>query len=630
MKEIPKLESKVIKVNNDEHLTTVFKREKFELNAIPTNCIFDKTLPGLGATYSEIKAKRHSIIIEPNVPVILGKAEKDNRLLAVYEDCREEEIESYLLNSNIKYKKILCTPEGYLKVKKAADKRRVNLYKDYFCLYDECEKITQDIDYRDAISLPINDFFLYTGKAFVSATPLKLRNPNFAQQNFYILKVKPNYDYKKTITLITTNNYENSIIKLLEDMKDRECICVFMNSTNGINKLINHLEQKGISNYKAFSSKKSEVKFKERAISQSYEKLNLPLAKYNFFTSRFFSAVDIHSVKKPDIIIVTDLTEARHSRIDPFTNTIQIYGRFRDKFDNGEKFNSLTHITNYTDLEKRLNEEDIESYISTAHKNYTQLKEQIEQTENRGKKEALQDDLTKSVYNRFIDDDGNINYFKIDNFFDDERVKGYYFNPFAFLEAYKETEHFDIIHIDNIDTVSDKDKLSYKKQDSRLKRRKFLIQRLDDIYRSNRYTPQQLELAKADFLNIGDYKVQDETRYAIDAYERLGYEAIEQVDFKKTSIDKLLEKARKTEEESKMFSSDVKKAIIAKFKENTIYDRTELFEGFEEIFRKYGITQKVGLTLIKRYYLAKELKGKDDKGKDDKPKIKLDFFAPEI
>ena len=43
------------------------------LPQIEANTILCKTLTGLGATYSEIKSKRHSIISVPNVPPIVGK-----------------------------------------------------------------------------------------------------------------------------------------------------------------------------------------------------------------------------------------------------------------------------------------------------------------------------------------------------------------------------------------------------------------------------------------------------------------------------------------------------------------------------------------------------------------------------
>jgi hypothetical protein len=83
------LETRFIEINEKEHLTDVFKREQYSQNYIPANCILDKTLPALGATYSEIIAKRNSIIIEPNIPVIDGKVNDHTYLLGVYEGCKE-------------------------------------------------------------------------------------------------------------------------------------------------------------------------------------------------------------------------------------------------------------------------------------------------------------------------------------------------------------------------------------------------------------------------------------------------------------------------------------------------------------------------------------------------------------
>jgi hypothetical protein len=176
------LETKYLKIDEGKYLSDAYYEDGTIFNLIPTNCIFDKTLPGLGATYSEIeieanrksnkKSTRNSIIIEPNIPVIVGKVSNNKDLLGVYEGCKDLKIKNYLLNPKIVHKKILCTPEGYMRVKRIALYNEIDLYKDYFCLYDECEKITQDIDYRDQISLPMNDFFLFENKAFVSATPL--------------------------------------------------------------------------------------------------------------------------------------------------------------------------------------------------------------------------------------------------------------------------------------------------------------------------------------------------------------------------------------------------------------------------------------------------------------------------
>ena len=66
------METTYIEIDSpDKHLSDV-------LEEIPSNVILYKTLTGIGATYSEIKAQRHSIIIEPNVPVIIGKCNSAN------------------------------------------------------------------------------------------------------------------------------------------------------------------------------------------------------------------------------------------------------------------------------------------------------------------------------------------------------------------------------------------------------------------------------------------------------------------------------------------------------------------------------------------------------------------------
>jgi len=214
---------------------------------IPTNVILKKTLPGLGATHGEIKARRHSIIIEPNVPVILGKTKGKSELLAVWEDRTTAEIKDYLKDRTIQYKKLLTTPEGFKKIKDvcAARDLEIDIYNFFFCLFDECEKIVQDIDYRTSISQPINDFFLFANKAFVSATPIKMAHPEFTNQGFKIFKVRPQYNYKKDIDLIITDNYEMEVLLKIKEFNtnNSNCVCVFLNKTDSIDKIVYTLAQ---------------------------------------------------------------------------------------------------------------------------------------------------------------------------------------------------------------------------------------------------------------------------------------------------------------------------------------------------------------------------------------------------
>ena len=226
-------------INKGEWLLDALKRIGYDM--IPTNSILDKTLTGLGATHSEIHSKRNSIIIEPNVPVILGKLDENENLEAVYEKCEPYTIKKYL-QMDIPFKKILTTPESFHKIRDAASSLGIDIYKEYFCLFDECEKVTQDIDYRRKIAQPIYDFFQFENKALVSATPLPISHPELEKQEFQKIKITPSYDYKKNLELIVTNSYYKRLRKVLDGLKDGKHICIFFNVTDGINELINNLK----------------------------------------------------------------------------------------------------------------------------------------------------------------------------------------------------------------------------------------------------------------------------------------------------------------------------------------------------------------------------------------------------
>lgn len=334
-------------IERNETLVEAFAREG--IKEIETNVIIDKTLTGIGATYWELHlAKRPSIIIEPNVPVIIGKAEKVDNSLAVYALCTKTQVKNFLKNKSITNKKLLTTPEGFEKIRKAARELGIDIYKEFFCLFDECEKITQDVDYRPRISQPINDFFKFERKAMVSATPLEMRHPELEHQNFKIWKVTPNFDYKKNMTLIVTRSFNRTMTgRLRELIKNSQCLCVFFNSTTGINKVITNLLNNNLikeEDYKVFCSNESVKKLKECNFKNSHENLDLPLAKINFFTCRFFSAVDIYTVTKPDILVLSDCN-IPHSIVDPYTEVIQAQGRFRNKYSDGNTYNSLTIIS---------------------------------------------------------------------------------------------------------------------------------------------------------------------------------------------------------------------------------------------------------------------------------------------
>lgn len=132
------METEYVKANEGEFLDEVL-RQKYGNKNIPSNVILDKTLTGIGATYTELHSKRNSIIIEPNVPVIIDKAKNHNEWLTIYSATTVAQICKYLKDAKIKYKKILTTPEGFKKIRKATKESYNEIQETFFCLFDECE-----------------------------------------------------------------------------------------------------------------------------------------------------------------------------------------------------------------------------------------------------------------------------------------------------------------------------------------------------------------------------------------------------------------------------------------------------------------------------------------------------------
>lgn len=589
------MEIKEAIIKKGEWLLDALKRIGYDL--IPTNTILDKTLTGLGATHSEIHSKRNSIIIEPNVTVILGKLNNNENLEAVYEKCTPYNIKKYL-QMDIPYKKILCTPESFHKIRKAAEELRINIYKEYFCLFDECEKVTQDIDYRRKIAQPIYDFFKFENKAFVSATPLPMTHKEFERQKFQKIKIKPEYDYKKDLELIVTNSYYKRLKKVLDGMKDSKCVCIFFNVTDGINEIIENL---GITDYKIFCSQKSVDKLMKKGISKAHSMIDYPLAKYNFFTCRFYSGFDIVLRKcKPDIIMLTDFSSANWTMIDPFTEAIQIQGRFRkNKKNDNVTYNSLTHISTINPEMRIRSKEELDIRIHQFIDDYNILKERHDKEIDYIRKEAIFDDMKGLKYQELIDEKGEINSFSIDNLYNEERVKSYYISAQTLYQAYKDTGFFNVTLNDVTECVGDDDirKLNTTKQ--AIERRKILVQLLDKIHNDFENGRISFEDKDSYIKLLGE---QTDAQYTINTYMKIGKVGIENAQYQKEKIDKAINQYEKEQAEILRFSPEVKKAIYEEFEMNVYINKNEIKNTLQAIYDEYGIKFKVKQDTIKDYY----------------------------
>ncbi|MBR5850484.1 MAG: hypothetical protein IKZ12_05430 [Alistipes sp.] len=408
--------AKEIKIAQGQYLSDVLK-------AIPSNVLLNKQITGCGATTLEIDAPRHSIIIEPNVPVIRGKAEKYPHVLPVYEAISMEQVVAYLQKEG--WRKIVTTPEGFgSKVCPALENVWPNYQQDFFLLFDECEKIIQDVGYRGDIALPIDDFFAFSKKAMVSATPIIPSDPRFREQGFSVVKIQPTYDYKQHLNLCFTNNTVEVLDRFIA--KHKEHICVFINSTDTILRIIErlHLEERS----QVYCSEKSVKKLREKGYNRCYDILQDQFAEICFFTSRFYSAVDIELPYKPYVVILSEVIGAPFSAIDPATEVVQAIGRFR------KGTASICHITNLAPKMAALSKADLTKRLESHEKVYQQI--YALPAQNRNEIEAKKQALRGMDHKIYMTPQGKRNYFMWDNAFDDARIKQYYQNKEKLERAY--------------------------------------------------------------------------------------------------------------------------------------------------------------------------------------------------
>lgn len=565
--------------------------------AIPDNSIVDKTETGVGATYLELhKTNRPSIIIEPTVPVIRDKTFNKDKFLAVYEDCKWQDIAKYLKRTDIKWKKLLTTPESFWKIKKACAELQIDMHEMFFCLFDECEKLTQDSDYRKKITQPIKDFFLFKHKAMVSATPLlPVYDPRF--KDFRLIKVEPQYDYRKDLALIVTNNYERTVRnKLLNDYADSLHVFIFYNTTDGVDALINSL---GIAEEsKVFCSRDSMKKLRRRGFMNVSDNFSHPLAKYNFLTCRFYSALDIwlKEYEKPDVVLLTNLFQAEHSMIDPYSEAIQAQGRFRKVFTDNTRFRSLTHITNVRNTLTVKSDEELDIEIEEFLKTYESLKDRLQTAITETQRNAILKEMGKVSFAEFVDGDGDIDYFAIRNRYNRERVRRLYLSGEALREAYEATGHFNIDYQHIFQPGGEDDRFEVSRAATFVDRCKLLHSKLDELEKMKQADP------SIDFESyIIFFKEAKDGELIVEAYRKLGREIFEQKGYKRADIQKALEKYNT---EALRFSPEVLKEIEDTFPMKVKLERDKILENLQAIYKRYGIEYKVKKNTIEDYYDA--------------------------
>jgi hypothetical protein len=559
--------------------------EPFKSIGIPTNTVVDKTLPGLGATQREITfEKRNSIVAVANTPPIEGKQIKHPNILGVYKGVEKPDIKEYLEN-DIYPKKIVCTPEAYIdKVKPVILESKFNLYEDFFMLLDECERLITDVDYRAKIIAPIADFFLFRNKAMISATVLHFSYSKFSNHGFKILKVIPRFDFKKPINLINTNNLVASLRRSLEIEREHP-LFLFLNSTLTIYSIVKMLSIE--SSTKVFCSKDSVRTLFDLGFKNANSTLG-GFEKQNILTSRFFSAVDIDLDYSPDVIMITDVFTARHSILDPLTESIQICGRFR----NG--IGKISHITNFNTAINSKSELAAREFINGGYGAYRDMLGGYNEAKSEGEKLAYKEALQNIGVAKYVDDEHQLDDFMVDNFVHEERVKGYYINSTDLIKAYENTEHFEVYPEKHLLPVSDEDNMKMAKARTQNEICKAVAKALRKY--NEPYAPGTFRFfdAKTEINRL-------ESLYpeVCNLYKEIGFEGFERAEFNKTAIRKAVRGKNKIDMK---YNPLLLKVIYKEFVAPNIYTEVEILDKLTIIYAKLDITEEPAAAHIMRYF----------------------------
>ena len=561
-----RMEIKEITIDKGQRLSDI-------MIEIESHTILHKTVCGIGATTLELNCPRHSIIIEPNLPVIKGKELKHPYMFGVYEGVTVKMIEKYLYDNEDGYKKIMTTPESFGKVKSAMRKTGTDMYGNFFLLYDECERLIKDVNYRRSITLPTTDFFRFERKAMVSATPIVPSDPRFEEQGFVMNRIVPTYDYRQDIEVIQTNNAMTVFQSVLKDMGKNERVCIFFSSTDGIEGIV---EMGGIKDKTSvYCSTESMEKLKSHGFTDVYDSIAIEngyaqLNRYNFFTSRFYSAVDIELEYKPVVIMLTELYSAPHTMIDPATDAIQIAGRFR----NGVK--RLLHITNANRKIEYMSREELEKYLDSSHTAYTNVKGMFVKAEEKGETDQYRQAYKAMDYSRFILPNGQTDYFMRDNAFQDEQVKGYYQKISDIRKAYRDTKAFNVSYRYQRIALSDKESRKLRTPISREEANRIMFKLIHGTAKSKGKKYNRLLL---DELKSG-------CELMTEAYRVLGAKRIKEIGFSDAALRQAISEKQTSDKER---GYGLITAVYNEFSENTWYSNQQINGKLKQVFDTFGI-----------------------------------------
>ena len=341
-----------------------------------------------------------------------------------------------------------------------------------------------------------------------------------------------------------------------------------------------------------FCAKKSVEKLKNKKFKHAFEQWSKSrMKKYNFFTSRFYNALDIELKIKPTVIMISDVYFSEYSMIDPHTDAIQAIGRFR----NG--VNRVCHIFNTNPNLPVRTEEEIGIYLQVSKEVYDKIKTFYDCATSEEARNAYHGILKVLPFNQMLNKDGKENFFAIDNYVDEALLKSSYNAQEKLIASYRSNRLFDLDVESAYFPFGDFERLKKESKYASLKDKRKEVVR-------------QLELLKGDDETemIRNYKedLRKADSFIYGAYEEIGKEMIESLDY---SVKRIKEAMILKQHREKTEGTEFIQLIKNSFKVGQKYTKKYIKEELTRIYALTGVTPQKTITgqSIKEFFHVKEI-----------------------
>lgn len=376
------------------------------------------------------------------------------------------------------------------------------------------------------------------------------------------MEVQPNFEYAQPLNLYHTNNVLQELKKRISNTE--KPIFLFINSTETIYSIMDKLDI--LEQSTVFCAYNSVKNLKDKKFSQAYSDWDAAkMNKYNFLTSRFFNALDIELDFQPEVFIVTDVTMATQSIIDPFTDTIQIIGRFRNGIV------SASHITN-TDYKFQVrSKKQLQFRINVFEENYKMLKAYHDNATSDELRDAVKAILNNHPLTPLLNIDGTKNWFKIDNYLAENLVQGYYNCFDELIKNYKRCKSFKLNYESTAYKLSDTERLKRENKSLSIKAKR-------------REIVEQLEILKGDETSIAMEHKRELIRtdaFIVQAYDELGKAKIEELKYSQSPIREAMILKRYND---KRTGTEFIEMVKNRFKAGQSYELSQINKIRDEIY----------------------------------------------